>query len=171
MFQRAGVIERLNIYKRDEDGKLVLIRSPAPINWYDKLVEKVLRIFHKGKCCNDILTNDGISDIRSLIQSRYEWISIGVGGTLPATTDVQLVSEIQTRIHASKSATSTFYPDDTVRFEGEFVATADRTIQEAGIHLKETTTDDVMACRETYIPISLLSGQSVYIVWDMVVTR
>ena len=170
MMENAGVKESLTITVKDTDGTVIGTRS-TPKSLWEKIIERLRRLVGRGRCCNDILVNGGIADVQALIRNRYNWISVGVDSTLPATTDTQLLSEVQTRIEATKSATSTFYPNDTARFEGEFIASTDRNICEAGIHLAETTSGDVMLCRETYIPIALTTGQSAYFVWDVVVTR
>lgn len=170
MMESAGIKESLTITVKDVDGTVIGTRS-TPKGLWEQILERLRRLVGWGRCCNDILVNDGIEDIQTLIRNRYNWISVGVDCTLPATTDTQLLSEVQTRIEATKSATSTFYPNDTARFEGEFIATTDRTICEAGIHVAETSSGDVMLCRETYVPIVLTTGQSAYFVWDVVVTR
>lgn len=170
MMESAGIKESLTITVKDVDGTVIGTRS-TPKSLWEQILERLRRLVGRGRCCNDILVNDGIEDVQTLIRNRYNWISVGVDCTLPGTTDTQLLSEVQTRIEAAKSATSTFYPNDTARFEGEFIASTDRTICEAGIHVAETSSGDVMLCRETYVPIVLTTGQSAYFVWDVVVTR
>lgn len=170
MYERTGIKESLTVIVKDKDGTVIDVRKPMVTLW-ERIVERIRRFVGRGTCCNDILVNDGIRDVQTLIRNRYNYISVGVGTTLPATTDTELETEVQTRISATKTEVSTFYPYDTARFSGEIVLDADRTLSEAGIHVASTSSGDVMLCRETYVPVALLNGQSAYFVWDVVVTR
>lgn len=171
MNQNAKASERLSITVFDENHNVVDHRETyVQKGIASRIWLWILRKTGFGKCyADDIMTNLALADIADMVYDRYTHISIGTGQTPPAGSDTALEAEIQTRVVATKSITTTFITNDTARFEGEITALSDITIYESGLHT--AITDGLMGCRETFAGMTILSGRSAMIVWELVFTR
>lgn len=88
-------------------------------------------------------------------------IAWGSGNTAPAVTDTTLVSENpETRVSATVSQ-----PDvDTIRFVGTITATANRTVQEAGVF---TNTGANLFLRGVHALLNIETGDRVEYTFDL----
>lgn len=88
-------------------------------------------------------------------------IAWGSGSTAPAVTQIGLVSENpETRV----SATVTQPVADTIRFVGTITATANRTVQEAGVF---TNTGSNLFLRGTHALLNIETGDRVEYTFDL----
>lgn len=88
-------------------------------------------------------------------------VAWGSGSTAPAVTDTALVSENpETRVSATVSQPAV----DTIRFVGTITATANRTVQEAGVFY---ATGANCALRGTHALLNIETGDRVEYTFDL----
>ena len=88
-------------------------------------------------------------------------IAWGSGSTAPAVTDTSLASENpEARVSASVSLPAV----DTIRFVGTITATANRTVQEAGVF---TNTGANLFLRGTHALLNIETGDRVEYTFDL----
>lgn len=88
-------------------------------------------------------------------------IAWGSGNTAPAVTDTALVSEnLEPRVAAAVTKPAL----DTIRFVGTITATADRTVQEAGVF---TNTGANIFLRGTHSLLNIQTGDKVEYTFDL----
>lgn len=164
-----GMKDRLDIQVYDGTGRRIAHRTTYNP---DSIVHRIRKILGLDKClANDLITNGGLADVADMIMDRYDYMSVGTGTTTPEVDDTELESQILTRSACSKSLTTTYYTDDTITFTGTFVPEYDVEISECGIHLLSGASGDVMFARETFTPVSCISGYNVQIAWQVILTR
>jgi hypothetical protein len=170
--QCSTIKDRLEIISTAPDGTVTHIR-PLPINSWGFAWVKFLKRIGLGKnYTNDIVVNTGLADIANMIKNRYDYMSLGTGGTAPGPDDVACLGPSQDRIMCSKSTTTTFYPNDTIVFDAVYNAITDRTLQEACIHVQALPgVGDCCLCRETYTPLPTVAGSSTLFRWSVIICR
>lgn len=164
-----GMKDRLTVTVLDSSGKKVDFRET-----YDpgNIIHRLRKLLGLNRClANDLITNDGLADVADMIMDRYDYMSVGTGVTTPEVDDEQLESEVLTRSLCSKSLSTTYYTDDTITFTGTFVPDYDVEISECGINLLSGASGDVMFARETFTPVLCVSGYTVQIAWQVILTR
>ena len=93
-------------------------------------------------------------------------IAIGTGTTAPATSQTALVGE-KYRKSCTGSQTTTTVPNDTARLTCSVAITATATMSEAGVF--NATASGTMLARTTYSAISVNSGDTLNIGYDVAV--
>lgn len=88
-------------------------------------------------------------------------IAWGSGSTAPAVTQTGLISE---NPEARVSATVTQPTPDTIRFVGTITATANRTVQEAGVF---SNTGNNLNLRGTFALLNIETGDRVEFTFDL----
>ena len=109
-----------------------------------------------------------ISGIVANNTNMFKYLAIGTGTTAAATTDTTLVSEVGTRVTATNSRQTTTYTNDTSRLLGTFTFNASTAITEAGVF--DASTTGTVCARQTVGTLSMASGDSLVLQWDLRLT-
>jgi len=157
--------EVLKIYEKDTGKLLVETYNP------DSIIHRIKKFFGVGNFAEDLITDEGLADVARMIVERYVYVSVGTGDTAPEHDDTELETEALDRAVAATALVTTFYTEDTAQFSGEFTPLSNYTITESGIHLEETSTDDIMFARETFTPMSWVAGTTYTVVWQIIIMR
>ena len=119
-------------------------------------------VVNKGR---DILTNRIIGS-----GTEPKYVAMGTGTTAVALTDTQLGGEVESRTTGTSSRTTTSTTNDTFSVTGTVVATASRTIGEAGLFDQSALGGNMFVRGVLASTISLASGDSVAFTFTVQVT-
>lgn len=175
MKEGYAVTDNLELLVR-RDGKVVerRVTLPKTCSPFYKAFVRVAKVF--GFCkewADDDIVNQGLVDIAAMIKDRYSYVSMGTSTTpVNVATDIQLGTQIQSRVVADKSVVTTMIANDTAQFSGQFTLEADAAITECGLHKDELYSEtDVMLCRQVFAALNLRTGDVVTFVWKIQVSR
>ena len=99
-----------------------------------------------------------------------KYVAMGTGTTAVALTDTALGGEIEARTTGTSSRTTTSSTNDTYQVTGTVVATATRTIGEAGLFDQSTLGGNLFVRGVLAATIGLASGDSIAFTFTVQVT-
>lgn len=168
MKERMGIQERLTINVVDSTGHVISTAEPYSGSWRHR-ISKWLGL---GCFCDDIVLDAGLADIAAYLIDEYHYMEFGNGTTKPEHDDTDLENALFSRCVTTNSIVTTFYTNDTARFQATIVPTYDATFYEA-ILCKNATSggSDVVFARETFAPQVVANGVTMLANWDVVVMR
>jgi|GEM_PF-3681392 len=102
--------------------------------------------------------------------NSFSYISLGVGSSAINTADTTLGSEYLKQSADSIAQTTTTVSNDTLTFEGNFIADAAKTINEAGIFNASGTNTGSMLARTGFADIVAASGDKINVTYSIQVS-
>lgn len=120
----------------------------------------------------NLIVNSGIAEIAGLIGAdvsgvnRFDYIAIGVGTDEPSPEDTSLQSEIA-RANTSQARETTYVTNDTLKMMATFSFNQSFAITEYGIF--NDPSEGVMLSRQVFNPINVQSGDTLQVIWKIIV--
>lgn len=121
-----------------------------------------------------VVTNGGKATAANRLQTTtsrnpFKFLGIGTGATGAARTaaaaDTALSTEVETRVSGTESIVTTTVTNDTYQVLGTVAITGTRANDEAGLF--DASTVGNMGASATYNVLSLVSGDSLQLTWQI----
>jgi hypothetical protein len=154
-----GIIDRVKLYDIDDDDV-----------WHLKVATDPVLCNAGTTCANDAVTNYFLSDQAAYQISKYLYCSVGISDASGSDYTLNdLVSPVMTRTATTNTQTTTYTTNDTAQYLAVITCDGDYTLTETGLHT--TATSGYMGARQTFYNWSVVNGQRIGAIWEIINTR
>lgn len=168
--ERFGVHDVIEAYHY-RDGELIATRKTGPKTGLRASWIKLMKALGLGSYwADDLITRVGIVSVSTYLKDTYTYMGIGTdqGVILPLAATNTTLGNQTTRQSSSNTLTNTNFTNDTARMETTFTFSGDVAVCESGMFT--ASTGGTMLCRQTFDALNMKSGDTLTLVWKIVVS-
>lgn len=166
----VGVSDVIEAYQY-RNGKLIAARKTSPKSGLKAKWVKFLKAVGLGSYwADDLITKVGVVSVSTYLKDTYTYMAIGSdqGVILPLSNENTALGNQVQRQTSTNTLTNTNFTNDTARMETTFSFSGDVAVCESGMFTQSS--GGTMLCRQTFDPLNMKSGDTLTLVWKIVVS-
>lgn len=168
--ERFGVHDVIEAYQY-RNGKLIAARKTGPKSGLKATWIKFMKAIGLGAYwADDLITQVGIVTVSTYLKDTYVYMGIGTdqGIILPLANTNTALGNQSDRQSSANTLTDTNFTNDTSRMETTFSFGGDVAVCESGMFT--SSSGGTMLCRQTFDALNMKSGDTLTLVWKIVVS-